>query len=364
MFDESESNSLRTELNKESSILYKRIDYLVLFLILVITGILKWEHANLPFFWDEAWVYAPALKSMAQTGPSLLPGSISTDLSRGHPLLFHFLGGVWIKIFGDSNLSLHAYAYSLFSLVCLVIFNLVKEITKSPISAILSVVFFASQEIIFVQSVILTPEFLITLGICLWLLGWVKTNLLLATLGLTIGLLSKESFLPLWLTALSISIIDSASKNGIRKFPYVSLLPFLISGFILGVFYSFQYIRHGWILYPYHTEFIELREWHLFFNLDLFYQLFLVEQNRKLLWVFILIAVLILIYKKKWMAFILLITTLCFIYPVHFEASYINHPRNWFFIGLHMVTLVYYLFEIKKNSKFRESICRNLGSLP
>jgi thiosulfate reductase cytochrome b subunit len=50
MFDESESNSLRTELNKESSILYKRIDYLVLFLILVITGILKWEHANLPFF--------------------------------------------------------------------------------------------------------------------------------------------------------------------------------------------------------------------------------------------------------------------------------------------------------------------------
>jgi hypothetical protein len=66
------------------------------------------------FFWDEAWGYAPALKSMAQAGPSLLPGSISTDLSRGHPLLFHFLGGVWIKIFGETNLSLHAYAFSLF----------------------------------------------------------------------------------------------------------------------------------------------------------------------------------------------------------------------------------------------------------
>jgi hypothetical protein len=130
-------------------------------------------------------------------------------------------------------------------------------------------------------------------------LGWVKTNLLLASLGLTIGLLSKESFLPLWITAMSISIIDSVSKNGIRKFPYVSLLPFLISGFILGVFYSFQYIRHGWILYPHHTEIIELREWYLFFNLDLFYQLFLVEQNRQLFWTFILIAVLILIYKKN-----------------------------------------------------------------
>ena len=332
----------------DSSKLYKRIDYIILFLILVFSGILKWEHANLPFFWDEAWVYAPALKSMAQAGPSLLPGTISTDLSRGHPLLFHFLGGVWIKIFGDTNLSLHTYAYSLFSLVCLVIFNLVKEITKSPVSAILSVIFFSSQEIIFVQSVILTPEFLITLGICLWLWGWIKINLFVATLGLTIGLLSKESFLPLWLTALSISIIDLVSKNGIRKFPYLSLLPFLISGSILGIFYSFQYIRHGWILYPHHTEIIELREWYIFFNLDLFYQLFLVEQNRQLFWIFILIAVSILIYRKKWLAVILLLTTMRLIYPVHFEASYINHPRNWLFIGLHMVTLGFYLFQIRK----------------
>jgi len=179
-------------------------------------------------------------------------------------------------------------------------------------------------------------------------LGWVKTNLLLATLGLTIGLLSKESFLPLWITAMSISIIDSVSKNGIRKFPYVSLLPFLISGFILGVFYSFQYIRHGWILYPHHTEIIELREWYIFFNLDLFYQLFLVEQNRQLFWVFILVAGLILIYRKKWLAVILMLTTLRFIYPVHFETSYINHPRNWIFIGLHLLTLVFYLFQIQK----------------
>jgi hypothetical protein len=348
MLVESESNSLRPELYKDSSILYKRLDYLVLFLILVFTGILKWEHANLPFFWDEAWVYAPALKSMAQAGPSLLPGTISTDLSRGHPLLFHFLGGIWIKIFGDTNLSLHAYAYSLFSLVCLVIFNLVKEITKSPVSAILSVVFYISQEIIFVQSVILTPEFLITLGICLWLLGWVKTNLLLSTLGLTIGLLSKESFLPFWITALSISIIDSVSKNGIRKFPYVSLLPFLISGFILGIFYSFQYIRHGWILYPYHKEMIELREWYLFFNLDIFYQLFLVEQNRQLFWIFILLAVSILLHKKKWLALIIIVTILYFIYPVHFEANYINHPKNWILIGIHLLALGIYLYQIRK----------------
>ena len=41
--------------------------------------------------WDEIWVYAPALTEMAEIGPTLLPGVLDAELSRGHPLLFHFL---------------------------------------------------------------------------------------------------------------------------------------------------------------------------------------------------------------------------------------------------------------------------------
>ena len=60
--------------------------------------------------WDEIWVYAPALTEMAEIGPTLLPGVLDAELSRGHPLLFHFLGGVFINLFGDELTTFRLYA--------------------------------------------------------------------------------------------------------------------------------------------------------------------------------------------------------------------------------------------------------------
>mgnify|MGYP003340450085 CR=1 FL=1 len=39
--------------------------------------------------------------------------SCAGDLSRGHPLLFHFIGGCWIKLFDDSLFSMHSFAFTL-----------------------------------------------------------------------------------------------------------------------------------------------------------------------------------------------------------------------------------------------------------
>jgi hypothetical protein len=61
----------------------------VLFLILLIFTVFKFQHLHYAFFWDESSPYAIAIREMYNHGPSLLPNSINTNLSKGHPLFFH-----------------------------------------------------------------------------------------------------------------------------------------------------------------------------------------------------------------------------------------------------------------------------------
>lgn len=55
---------------------------------------------QLAYYWDEAWSYFPAVKAMAEAGPSLLPNTIEPVLYRGHPTFFYWLGGVSMNLIG------------------------------------------------------------------------------------------------------------------------------------------------------------------------------------------------------------------------------------------------------------------------
>ena len=81
------------------------------FLAILLVGFiaLKLEALTLPFFWDEAWVYLPAIRTMAEQGPSIMPGSIDADLYTGHPLLFYFMASTWIKLWGYSLPIAHSF---------------------------------------------------------------------------------------------------------------------------------------------------------------------------------------------------------------------------------------------------------------
>src|SRR4051812_16040636 len=98
-----------------------RFDVFRILLIVGVVGFIlfKIPHLYLPFYWDEAWVYAPAIKIMSQQGLSMLPGAIPVEYSRGHPLFFHFLGSGWIKLFGDNNFSVHCFALLISTLLIL-----------------------------------------------------------------------------------------------------------------------------------------------------------------------------------------------------------------------------------------------------
>jgi hypothetical protein len=103
--------------------LIKKIDSVLLFLVLCIFTLLKIDHLSIAFYWDESWVYAPAIKMLYQHGVSILPNAIPVDFSRGHPLLFHAAYVLWMKVFGPSNYAMHSFALGISLSLVVVLFR-------------------------------------------------------------------------------------------------------------------------------------------------------------------------------------------------------------------------------------------------
>src|SRR5678815_2254311 len=83
--------------------------YLPLVLIVVVFIVVKSPHLIHPHYWDESWSYATAVQKMYEQGPTLLPGIVDVDATRGHPLFFYAAASAWMKIFGASLVSKHSF---------------------------------------------------------------------------------------------------------------------------------------------------------------------------------------------------------------------------------------------------------------
>jgi len=77
-------------------------------LILLLIG-LKIPTLSLPYFWDEAWPYSTAVHLLFENGLSLFPGAVPFDISRGHPLFFHFMNAAAWHVFGNSITGSHIF---------------------------------------------------------------------------------------------------------------------------------------------------------------------------------------------------------------------------------------------------------------
>ena len=84
--------------------------YWVLLLVLLVFVIFKIPHLFYPYYWDESWPYAPAIREMLHHGISLMPDAVNPELSRGHPLFFHAIAALWMKIFGSSHFAMHSFS--------------------------------------------------------------------------------------------------------------------------------------------------------------------------------------------------------------------------------------------------------------
>ena len=154
-----------------------------LLLVLLVFVLLKIQHLHYPYYWDESWPYASAIRAMHDAGPGLSPSAIDPELSRGHPLFFHFIAACWMKVFGASLVSMHSFALFV-ALLCLVALYEVSLRLYGPIAAATAITFVASREAFFVHSSSVLPEVLVGLLALLSLWFYARNKYLIARVSL------------------------------------------------------------------------------------------------------------------------------------------------------------------------------------
>jgi 4-amino-4-deoxy-L-arabinose transferase-like glycosyltransferase len=264
----------------------KHIDpYLVVLLLLLVGfGLFKLGSLPLAYYWDEAWVYAPAVKAMVEHGPSLSPGALPPELSRGHPVLFHAMAASWMSLWGASRSSAHSFALAI-SLCVLVVTYLLGVQAGSKRIGLAAVCLLLVNEMFLAQSAILLPEMTMTLFLLGSVLAFLRGHKVAYLLCATAALLTKESALVLMLALFAWHILDLWSK---RKTPQwrsaVTWSAVVIAPLALAsVFFILQYLERGWFFYPEHLGMMTWSPKDIIYKAKLIFTLAFEEQGQLVL---------------------------------------------------------------------------------
>jgi len=216
-------------------------------------AIFKSGFIGLPLFWDEAWVYAPAVRAMFSNGPSLLPDAIDAELTRGHPLLFHFLTTSWMKIWGTSNTVLHSFALTV-SVLTLIAVHVVGSRIASPLVGAGATLMVAVNEAFLAQSGILLPEVLLALFTLLAVWMFIERRTAGYMIFGTCALLTKESALVMVLALITWQVVLLFTKKhcALHNVPWRWMAVTCVPVFLASLFFAYQYKALGWFFYPEH----------------------------------------------------------------------------------------------------------------
>jgi len=218
--------------------------------------VFKMPYLELPFYWDEAPVYGPAIRTMEQSGPCLLPGCISQWLHTGHPLLFYFSASLWMQIFGASCFSGHVFSLLLSVLTLFSFYHIGCKLLNKKI-ALLSCLLLMTTPIFMAQSGIMVPEIYLTFFTLWAIYFYLKKKYFLYFLSAICGVYVKESGLVVVCAVALHGILFNPSNKNWKSRIYYSLAffsPVLVS----SVFYILQYYISGYFFFPRHLNWVDL----------------------------------------------------------------------------------------------------------
>ena len=239
---------------------FKANIYFLCFLFLIIIFIIiKIPYLNLPYYWDEAWVYGPALRIMEANHLSMMPDALPVSYSRGHPLLFYFLGAFWLRIFGTSLLSSHIFALTISVALLLMVFIFCSKFFSKK-TGLIACFILTLQPIFLAQSVLVLPEVMLALFSIMTIYFFLKNNWTGYVITGSCAMLTKETGIAaiasvgIWFLILSFFI----KKERIKFIQFISKsFLIIIPVIIFCIFLIIQKKINGWYLFPEHINLIE-----------------------------------------------------------------------------------------------------------
>lgn len=241
-------------------VIFKYWHWIVFCIAVVAFIIIETPFLNRPYYWDEAWSYASAVKAMYDNGPSLMPGAIHEYLYRGHPTFFYFTITLWMKVFGPSLFSTHLFflLLSIAFVVCTFLF--VKKIYNIDAALIASLVLLATP-LFLAQTTFMLPEMMLAFLSLLTLYAYVQRKIFLEILFGSMLVLTKETGMVLVCILIFHNFVSKINTiNKISGFVKIinSTVLHSIPLFIALLFFVAQKIKMGWFLYPEHIGMMTL----------------------------------------------------------------------------------------------------------
>lgn len=240
--------------------------------VLLVFICFKIPQLNYPFYIDEGWVYAPAIKTMALHGPSLMPDAIPPDLSRGHPLMFHFLCAVWIRCFGGSNFAIHSFPFVISIIFLIALFEGCLRLFGHR-TAVIVILLVATRVIFFVQSSFAYPEVMLAMFAFLSIYFYARDKLALTSLSLFMLFFTKEGGLIFG----AVIAADAAIRLFGRSEPLgrrlARTIAILLPAALTACFFIIQHKELGWYIFPEHSGLIKTQwvDYYLMFKRALYW---------------------------------------------------------------------------------------------
>lgn len=263
--------------------------------------VFKIPHLSLPYYWDEAWVYGPAIRMMEAKGLSLLPDALPVYYTRGHPLFFHFLGAAWLKIFGNSVTVSHLFPLLVSVALIFLVYLFGRDIFQSAQAGFLAAFVLVLQPVFLAQSGLLLPEVLLAFLSLLALYFFLKEKYGLYLLTASLALLTKESGVILVATVSAWTLMDVyGHRNRFAAGPWIRRLGIAALPVVpLLVFLFIQKRMNGWFLFPEHLDSISFSIPVMLNKLERYAAYVFIYQGRNLLTGMVLLSIGLFALRKK-----------------------------------------------------------------
>ncbi len=225
------------------------------YLAIAIFIIAKIPHLHYGFYWDESWVYGPAIYAMYAHGPSLSPAAISIDLSRGHPLLYHACCAAWMQLFGPSLFSVHCYALFVSVLLAVAVYEYMRRLFGHETGLLALLLLLCNSDFFYTSSMLLTD-----IPLCLFVFAGIyaysRRHYASASIAVTVTAYIKESGLVL-LPVIGADILAGflTKKISLRELVR-SATVVLIPAVAIFIFFAVQKKVNGWYMNPDHIAII------------------------------------------------------------------------------------------------------------
>lgn len=209
---------------------------------------------SLAYFWDEADVYVPGARWVAEHGLDVTPGVFPDDYSRGHPPLLYLIAAIAFRLFGAEPAVGHLVVLP-FTVIALAGTYLLGAALWSRAAGASAALLLAATPLAMSIGNMLLPEMPLTALAVLSLLAFARGRLGLAVLCGVLAVWIKETGI-FAAAAVGVGVLADAHRRrtlrdaatwwraGLAALPLVALL----------AFFAWQKTHAGYYVFPHHQS--------------------------------------------------------------------------------------------------------------